>query len=1443
MDLLREWIGPRVYQALTEALKWKAQGSPPADHIGQEFTFEDDGNSLRVRSSKREFVQISKIEEYARPIQLWLSDTRTFLKVIVSASAAERFERQEERRVTEGTLGAVIQILDYEIVAQHHGPKRTKITMLINNFKHIGSDGSASFGTPCSIECLPPIIEVLEKLQTLRAQEHQTSQLPASLKSGMDPVSQSNSISSADDNVDRSQAIFATQVPQLQSRKSHREGSLKRHNDQPRVLESSDSGRLKNTVHGGKDTDRRLNLSVAPAYGTKEVSRTNAEQIMSKQPKSYDQVTARKKDVHHDRSREGSEGETVGVVKDSAAKRTNDLLSLLAHNSNKTESNRVNQQAIVKPAALAKQGSQDSVPSPPAAVKESSPKSSNTQSITPVTVCDAELSPVKSSRVAKTAHGPLKTHQGSNKPARQIRKIPTRISGREVRISKIQRNLLERAESWYPPEPGHRVPTANIPISILQELNNVAEQKADLQHQSSEASNVSECSGSEDDHQEDFDSDEPIPSAEWPPSSPEQVVLPPDSVPSSAQSPERNISKDDPASEYDLNVISSVEKDLTNFQLKIGRLCRISLDDVAHFARLSDVINQAIIRVNLPLAYNHDPRNQYETQPVQAIHLPEVDEDETTFLAKPNSSGDRSSQAKLSPTSPTKTDTIESQVLTDRPFETSLSKSPDNHSQTLKLVNADSRVPEFREVTFNEVVLTSSSHFNEKVDDSISPLENSSAIEHPVTVQTSPKEKWPGILSLETIQDSEIQSGTRKDAISSDTESDLETSIPYGLDNTKDVPSTISTQSSNFKAAQPQHPILQVYSTFQGDRMDENGSSKPSEVKRSLEVNPDVSMVDTHISSIEDTVISAPTSAGFPKSSENSALPPDVEVISKMELKRKASEPVTLSPNVTKRRKAFDKNRASSEIGARNQNPDQANIMGLRLRDEFFNAFRRSSNAQNTIEGTGADSSSTKGEPEPGLNGSTEGVLQAGQGANEVEDALPQPVHPPSIFERFKATFPDYTGNSAQFAAICKRIGTLFRAHRMEHPSLWDDFIIRHRMEYPQYLSRCNDEAVDPIPYERFYRNEVFQAKYINPHGPPVATPSSIREYIASETSAYSLSEGSMVTLSEHHRHNGWPQLHLNEYRAHLAESNKTSAVQSPVISGRAMSGDIDVDVENTYTPTYRSRNHSQAGVEDYPAPGEPSSVPSLLHPALESSNTATKCSTTSAALSNPGAGAERRESPTVDASSLGPTHEQEVPANATELLRTESPSVISRPNQTSHPPNARKSQSKKAVIELSSGSEVEEVPGKTTPVREVAKAKQTRRSLPWQSPGRDSNGRATTVIRTASSIASPAPTPRGVSKTSLSRDTRLKNAVAVQHATIAKTVPPSHTSPVKNTGESSTPIDLSKDRHSPYNTFVRDYKAITPGKGNSYAKAGQSQRKPSGLKKRRPVDPLKWEL
>ena len=100
------------------------------------------------------------------------------------------------------------------------------------------------------------------------------------------------------------------------------------------------------------------------------------------------------------------------------------------------------------------------------------------------------------------------------------------------------------------------------------------------------------------------------------------------------------------------------------------------------------------------------------------------------------------------------------------------------------------------------------------------------------------------------------------------------------------------------------------------------------------------------------------------------------------------------------------------------------------------------------------------------------------------------------IFDRFKTAYPGYHATLVQFIAICKRIKKLVETDHMEHPSLWDDFIIRHKMEYPSYLRRCVDNAEDPVPYERFYRNEIAKPEFLG----RVVTPKTLHEALLLET-------------------------------------------------------------------------------------------------------------------------------------------------------------------------------------------------------------------------------------------------------------------------------------------------------------------------------------------------------
>ena len=298
----------------------------------------------------------------------------------------------------------MIQIHDYEIVAQHHGPKRTKITMLINSFIHCGSDGSSPFGTPCSIECQPPIIELLEKLQTLRAHEQPTSQSPASFKAARDHLaspSQATSISSADDGT---QAIFATQMPRLQSKKRLREGSLKSNEYQASALDESDSARSLSIVNGGGGSD--LSHGRQAPSNLKDIAKN-----INGQSDSGKRVPEQEEAPKLSRIK----------VEDTLTKQS-ELLKLLARNNVKAPQLQHRVVKASEPASeqasrmkLEADQAQDPVISPSIASKDPSPDRQTSRSI-PISI-------VQQSRVTKPAQRLSISPQAPNKAARQSFKV------------------------------------------------------------------------------------------------------------------------------------------------------------------------------------------------------------------------------------------------------------------------------------------------------------------------------------------------------------------------------------------------------------------------------------------------------------------------------------------------------------------------------------------------------------------------------------------------------------------------------------------------------------------------------------------------------------------------------------------------------------------------------------------------------------------------------------------------------------------------------------------------------------------------------------------------------------------------------------------------------------------------------------------------------------
>lgn len=90
------------------------------------------------------------------------------------------------------------------------------------------------------------------------------------------------------------------------------------------------------------------------------------------------------------------------------------------------------------------------------------------------------------------------------------------------------------------------------------------------------------------------------------------------------------------------------------------------------------------------------------------------------------------------------------------------------------------------------------------------------------------------------------------------------------------------------------------------------------------------------------------------------------------------------------------------------------------------------------------------------------------------------PSAPRNIFDRFKLAYPAYPGDLKHFGAVCRKIKTLMGHDRMLHQFLWDDFIVRHKIEYAQHLRQCAEDADDAVPYEDFYKTDIKKPLYCN---------------------------------------------------------------------------------------------------------------------------------------------------------------------------------------------------------------------------------------------------------------------------------------------------------------------------------------------------------------------------
>ena len=174
---------------------------------------------------------------YGDPLWAVFSDSVNRINARISKEAALQYHDDTQKRFTNGTVGGLIQLLDFEIHAIPYGERPKRIILHINKFKPLGSNGSGLYGLPQAIEDRREIFVIVEKLKEFREQEN-------NVRARSRPnTPHKKSLLTSQPTLDHgSQAVFATQIPLSRvSAGGSRKPELQRKGagSSPRIIESN----------------------------------------------------------------------------------------------------------------------------------------------------------------------------------------------------------------------------------------------------------------------------------------------------------------------------------------------------------------------------------------------------------------------------------------------------------------------------------------------------------------------------------------------------------------------------------------------------------------------------------------------------------------------------------------------------------------------------------------------------------------------------------------------------------------------------------------------------------------------------------------------------------------------------------------------------------------------------------------------------------------------------------------------------------------------------------------------------------------------------------------------------------------------------------------------------------------------------------------------------
>jgi hypothetical protein len=86
--------------------------------------------------------------------------------------------------------------------------------------------------------------------------------------------------------------------------------------------------------------------------------------------------------------------------------------------------------------------------------------------------------------------------------------------------------------------------------------------------------------------------------------------------------------------------------------------------------------------------------------------------------------------------------------------------------------------------------------------------------------------------------------------------------------------------------------------------------------------------------------------------------------------------------------------------------------------------------------------------------------------------------HAHLIYDKFQRDYPLYAGNFTHFTRMCSKLQAVRASGMMRRSFLWDDFIIRHLIDYPHYFQNCILDAEEPQLYVNYFIEDVTKPVY-----------------------------------------------------------------------------------------------------------------------------------------------------------------------------------------------------------------------------------------------------------------------------------------------------------------------------------------------------------------------------